>query len=469
MKLIAKKVMKVSVFRLTVRSKLIKLALSSLLPLGVFLLQPLGMDLQQSAVIAILLLVVIWWSAGLVDKTVSSALLLISFICLTSAPLKVIFSFPLSNSFLLIALTYLFSRGIANSRIAEKFLEPLLVRFASTPLRAMLAVTVMFALTLYIIPQPLARLIIVADIFSAYLAKTDAADRAKKALMFSVFVIYVFINACTLKADIIINTLAVSVAQLEFTDGDWIRYMAAPSLAYLGVAIGLMLLLFRRDLARVGLTISGDSNTQFRKRPDRRETRMLVLLGATVALWVTEPLHGVPAWLVTLTSVLLMAALGVFKLKDVRALDLPMLVFLTAAMSIGGVMRVNGTAELIFRFLGRHVPAGSSFVVITVIMIVAICMHMFLGSNSTTISVVVPGLIVMCGDMLPPAIIMCVIYVTLATQWLFPFHSVGMMIGTSQGSFQASHMLRMGLIMTFLVFAAVFGLYVPWWRLLGLL
>ncbi|HWS29922.1 MAG TPA: anion permease [Clostridia bacterium] len=468
MNFIAQKTGETSVSRGFNKKKALGLALSPLLPLGVFLLRPFGMDMQQSAVIAILLLVIIWWCTGLVNKILSSAVLLTSFIFLTPASLTTIFSFPLSDNFLLIALTYLFSRGIANSKVTERFLEPLLVKYASTPLRAMLTVTAMFALTMYIIPQPLARLIIMADIFSSYLSKTGAEERTKKTLMFSVFVIYVFINMCTLKADIIINTLAVNVAELNFADWDWIRYMAVPSLAYLVLVIGLMLFLFRKDL-KARFTISKSAKEGAGSKLTKRDIGMLALLGVTMAMWATESIHGVPAWLVTLASIVAMAVLGVFKLRDIKSLDVTMLVFLTAAMSIGGVMRANGTAELIFSFLGQHIPNGSPTLLITVLMFIAISMHMILGSNSTTISVVIPGLIVMCGDMLSPAIVMCVVYVTLATQWLFPFHSVGMMMGISQGSFPSSHMLKMGLPMTLLVFAAIFGLYIPWWRMLGLL
>jgi len=467
MNFIAQKTGEKTVSRGLDKKKVGGLALSPILPMGVFLLRPLGMDMQQSAMIAILLLVIIWWCTGLVNKVLSSAVLLLSFILLTPAPLTTIFSFPLSDNFRLIALTYLFSRGIANSKITERFLEPLLVKHAGTPLRAMLSVTVMLVLTMYIIPQPLARLIIMADIFSSYLSKTDAHDGTKRALMFSVFVIYVFVNMFTLKADIIINTLAVNVAQLNFTDWDWIRYMAVPSLVYLALAIGLMLLLFMKDF-RTRFSVSESAKEKAGGKLTKQDIGMLVLLGATVALWATESLHGVPAWLVTLTSIVAMAFLGVFKLQDIKSLDVPMLVFLTAAMAIGGVMRANGTAELIFSFLGEHIPNGSPVLLIAVLMLIAICMHMLLGSNSTTISVVIPGFIIMCGNTISPAIIMCVVYVTLATQWLFPFHSVGMMMGVSRGSFSPSHMLKMGLPMTLLVFAAIFGLYLPWWRLLGL-
>ena len=72
-----------------------------------------------------------------------------------------------------------------------------------------------------------------------------------------------------------------------------------------------------------------------------------------------------------------------------------------------------------------------------------------------------------CDACYPDEIIMCITSVTLATQWLFPFHSVGMMIGVSKGYFKSRHMLKTGLVLTLVVFLAVFGLYLPWWKLTG--
>ncbi|MEG0541998.1 MAG: anion permease, partial [Angelakisella sp.] len=377
---------------------------------------------------------------------------------------------PLGSTFWLIALTDLFSRGISNSKIAEKFLEPMLFRFADTPLKVMMFAAAILMATMYIIPQPLARLIIIADIIYCYLHKTDAPKKTKEVLMFSVFVAYVFVNSMSMKADIILNTTAVSVSGLEFTDANWISYMAVPSLIYLAVAYMIMLVLFKKDLWKISLTVNKSAKpVKFTGKMSGKDWQITAIIAVTVLMWMTESMHGIAAWLVTLVSISVMFALGILKKPDLKALDVNTLLFLTAAMSIGGTMKATGTADVIFSQLGSWIPSGSSMVYVIVIMVISVCMHMFLGSNTTTISVVVPGLIMMCGDVVPPAIIMCIIYITLATQWLFPFHSVGMMVGTSRKYFPSGHMLKMGIPMTIIVFLAVIGLYLPWWHMMGYL
>lgn len=422
--------------------------------------RPLGMNGTQAVVSGILLVSIFWWSTARFGRNWISCFLLAGFVAFSGVHARQIFTFPLSETFPLLVLTYVFSRAIQNSGLAEMFLEPILFRFADRPWKAMAAVVVMFALTLYAIPQPLARLIIIADIFSHFLGQTDCREEAKKVLMFSVFAIYVFINCTTMKADMIINTTIAAVAGVTFGDMGWIRYMAVPSLLYLAVLIVLLHLLFQRELGGTVLSVKSP-NTGI--RPGKKDMAVLAVLLATVLLWMTEAVHGIPAWAVTLFSVVALSVMGQLSVKDVGAIDATTLLFLTAAMSIGGVMKETGIADLVFRWLGRGITNSSPLGCIGVITMVTMAMHMVLGSNTTTLSVVTPGMVVMCGQTLPREIIMCVISVTLATQWILPFHSVGMMIGVSKGYFETRYMTRTGVVLTVLLFGAIFGLYVPWW------
>lgn len=443
------------------------IAVSALLPLLLFLAQPLGMDWRQSLVTALLVLVIIWWCTGLVNKTLAACILIAGFLLFSGAPPRTIFSFPLSNTFVLIALTYLFSRGVTNAGLAEKYLEPLLRRVGNTPLRVLLCGGLMLLITIYAIPQPLARLIIVADIVKGYLDKTDGDGPQKSVLLFGIFVLYIFVNMLTMNSDIILNTTSAAVANLEMTDGQWLKYMAVPSLLYMAAVIVLFLFVFRQEMTGKTLRLRQPQEAAPHNPTGRRDKWMLLLVAATILLWLTESLHGIPNWAVTLCSIGVMFALGVLKLPDLKAIDVPMLIFLTAAMSIGGVMSATGTADLVFSNLRELVKSGSTLQLVFAVMLITICMHMLLGSNTTTISVVTPSAVLLCQGIIPPVVVMFIVYVTSVTQWLFPFHSVGLMMGESKNYFTLRHVLTLGIPLTLLVFAAIFGLYLPWWNLIG--
>lgn len=447
--------------------RILLIILSALVPVLIVLTRPLGFDMKQSLVVGGLLLVIIWWSTGLVNKVTASCVLLLNFLLFSGAQVKTIFSFPMSSTFLLITLTYLFSKGVLNSHMAERYLEPLLIRSASTPMRAILMSGIMLLITMYAIPQPLARIIIVADIMQMYLNKIDADEKVKSVILFGVFVMYIYVNMFTMNADIILNTTAAAVSGIEMTDGRWMLYMLVPSLLLMAAVLALIRVVFARNIAGKRLCIR--EPVQQKARVDRRDKMLLALLAVTICLWFTESLHGIPAWAVTLFSIVIMFFMGTLNLADLKVIDVPMLVFLTAAMSIGGVMSANGTADIIFSALRELLSGRSTLLTVLAVMIITMCMHMVLGSNTTTVSVVIPGIIYMCRDMLPAEIIMFIVYISSVSQWLFPFHSVGLMMGSSKNYFPSGYVTRLGLPMTILVFLAVFLLFIPWWRLMGLM
>lgn len=449
---------------------IIKLCISMLLPALIFIFQPLGMSMQQSAVLAVLMLVIIWWSTGWVDKTLASCILILFFLLFSGAPAKTVLTFPLSPTFLLIALTYLFSRGIKNSQVAEKYIEPMLLKFGNTPLKTLLFGTFMLIVTMYIIPQPLARLIIVTDTLRAYLDKTDADSDIKSTLLFGMYFMYLFVNMLTMNADIILNTTSAAVAGLKMRDLDWIKYMAVPSLIYGAAAFAAFCLLFRKKLKMQTKFAYNSAESKSGAEQSRKNNyAMEILVVVTMLLWLTEPLHNIPSWLVTMVSIVIMYIMGDLKVKDLSAIDVKMLIFLTAAMSIGGVMSANGTANRIFSILRNMISGDSIASIMLPIMLITICMHMILGSNTTTVSVVIPGVIFMCSDILPSEIVMFTVYITTVAQWLFPFHSVPLMMGVSQDYFSSKHVLKMGIALTAMVFIAIFALYIPWWKLIGVI
>ena len=134
--------------------KPLSLLLTLLPPLLILLLRPFGMDWLQGGILAALILTIFWWVSGVVERTLASSFLLLVFLLFSGAPVRSIFTFPLSENFLMIVFSFLFSQGISNSGLTGKLLQPLLGRFARTPLRLLLSMVLSAFVMIFIIPQP---------------------------------------------------------------------------------------------------------------------------------------------------------------------------------------------------------------------------------------------------------------------------------------------------------------------------
>lgn len=445
------------------------LILSLLGPILLLVWQPLGMTFRQTAIVAAVVLTIIWWTSNLIPKIPASLFLLAIFWLGSGAAPEVVFSFPLSETFPLLIFTYLFSHAVSTSGLVEKLIAPLLHRIATTPIRLVLSMLLVYLATVFLIPQPLARLILVTAIFDSYLKETNASAEAIQVFNFASVLYYILVNMLLTRADLIMNNAALSFAGITGMDDlTWLRYMAVPTLVVMFVLTAALFFIFKRELRGSSLVLKAEHKVQ-NNRLTQKEIIVLIIVLVTVILWMTESLHGISGTWITLASTVVLFFVGALKWQDLRAIDVNTLVFLSAAFAIGGVLKAIGAADLLFSHLKALFPLPSSPFYFVVMVLITMAIHMLLGSNTTTLSVVIPGLLVAVGDTLAPPMIMFIAYSSVAYHAILPVHSVAFMIGAEKGLYPPKYVTRFGIFSTFVVYLSILFLYLPWWRLIGAL
>lgn len=443
-----------------------RLILSLVFPAMIIFCKPIGLSLGQSQVVAAVLLTIIWWSTGIVKKIPASIFLIVVFCLISGVPGQVIFSFPLSETFPMIVITYLFSQGIANSGLIDKIFQPLLMRLVHTPSQCLAAIMVMFYLTMYVIPQPLARVIIVAAMFYQFLERTDLPEQTRSVLMYGVFLLFAVINMSAKDADMIMNHVAAGFSETPITNSMWMYYMLLPTFITGILIVIVFVLLFRREL--LGIPVKPCKQNVQAPFSGKQKAALVVIL-LTVVLWMSHGIHGINNTLITVVATGILFGMRMLHKEDLRTIDVTTLIFLTAAFSIGGVMKSCGAADKVFGVLQGIFPTGFSVAYLMIMVLVSMLLHMILGSNTTTLSVAVPGMVILCGQTVPSPVIVFTAIASVSFHALLPFHSVAMMIGASNGYFPARYVTRMGVALTMLTFLAVAGIFLPYWRLTGLL
>lgn len=430
------------------------------------LLRPFSMSTHQAITLAVVAGGIACWTVQLLPKTLVSIGILALLFLNGSAPARKLLVFPLSANFPMILLCYLFSRGIANTGITGRVLDPLLNRWGRTPAKILLLSVAALVITIYVIPQPLVRLLTIAQIFHAYLSRTTLPERTKQLLLFGLFEFYILVNAAFLKADILFNTSAVGFAGITMGSGAWSLYMTVPTILYCALSIGLFLWMFRKDLLGLSVTIQGEQPKLSTLTRKQRQAAWIV--GVTILAWLTKDVHGISENTATLLAVGCMYLLGILKLRDLDSIDVPTLVFLTAAYAIGSAMTASGAAEKLMVVFRRLLPARFGVGYLLILVGITMLLHFLLGSNTTALSVAIPGLMTMTQGSLSPTALTLLVYISLVPHHLLPFHCVGLAIGEGNGYFEKDLIWKFGLPMMGMIFIALLTLYLPWWRMLGL-
>lgn len=446
--------------------KIIKLVASLILPLIIVLVRPLQMTLNQSIILGTLILVLIWWTLGLINRTYASIFLLVMFAIFGNTPLKTVFKFPLSSNFYMIALSFLLSQGIVNSNVANRFSNFVLNKYGNTPYKLILMSFVFGLLMIFAIPQPFSRVILLASIYNEFFRDKKIDEGAREVLFFSIFVASTATCMLFINGDIILNYSATQFAGISISWIDWAKYMALPTLLT-SVVIGLAFILsFRKRLAHVDLSTAKDQVAM--GKMTLKEKMAIVIMGLVIILWMTEPIHSINSAIIALLGTLAMFAFKIIEVKDFKSLNLGLMVFLTAAFAIGSVMNQSGVADLVYSSITDIFPTTYSNLYLVILILTVMGLHMLLGSSITTLSVVIPGLMELTKGVIGVVPLVLLVYITVNMHYVLPFHHVTIMIGSGNDYYSNKITMKFGLVLTVLVFLVVFGFYLPWWRFIKL-
>lgn len=441
------------------------LFLSFLLPLVIILLTPFDLNLKQAIILAAVILVVTWWAFKIVHTSIASALLVVFFLIFSGAPAASVLKFPLSEIFVLLIAATLISEGIIKSGLSTRISVFFLNKYGTTGYRLAALPFIIDLILMFLIPQPFPRVILLAAIYSQFLTSKNLDQRTSSVLLFGVFTATTATSMFFLNGDILLNNLALEFAGVSMTWFQWALYMFVPSLVICAMMFSVFVLIFRKEIKAVKFDPIQPEKTPL----SSSEKLAAAILAIVIIFWMSEAAHGISPAIVSAAGVVMLFGAGLLKLQDLKKINIQLVIFLTAAFSIGGVMAHTGTAGAIFDFLVQYLPAYSSPLYFPFLILTVMILHMVIGSTVTTMAVALPGIVMITSGAVPASVAALVVYTAANLHYLLPFQHVVIMIGAGKNYYDSRHVLKFGLCLTVLVFIAVLLVQIPWWRLLNLL
>lgn len=446
-----------------------------LLVLALTLLNPFHLDFNQNILFSAMVFTVGLWATNAVHKSIACIFFLLISIVFGRTPALDIVGFIWSDTSLLIITTTLLSVGIMKTGLVHKYVEKLLKKNDSNIFMLLLLPYIFGIVLVFIIPQAFARVIIIGAIFNSLLvAKTDSEKRAKEALIFNAFVAvtmtYMFFN----NGDIVLNQAAINFAGQEVKEvlsfATWFKLMSLPTFITCCLSLLLTYFIFKEDLKGFAPTMISKEHRKLEgvSRPKQKTASLAMLI--IILFWTTQSIHTVPAWVVAFLGVVLMFALSILRKEDLKSINPHFLLFLMTVFSIGKILGQSGITALIFENLQRIIPTSNSSLYLLIIGLVAMVLHICIGSSVATMSVIMPILLPLTGSLgYRPEIVTLMIYVVVNIHFLLPMHHATMMLGIGNKYYPEKHMLRFGVPMTFITFLLLELVYFNWWQILKVL
>jgi len=433
-----------------------------------------GLSAEGKMAMSLSLMTVVFWAFQIAQAGYISGLYLALLVIFKVAPADVVFSPWIGSTMYLVIGAYLIATAVKSSGLGERIGYKFLLKYGSSYRSVIISIFVLTFILSLLIPHPWPRAFLIMSIMAVVIkgAHLPAEDAAK--IGFTVFAASVPISTIFLTGDSVINPLAVEFSGVKVSWIDWFVYMGLPSIVASIITCILILLLFKPSVK-----ISIDKKDIENKLShlgtlSKTEKLTIVWLVIAVALWMTDFIHGINIGWITLLIAMLMSfpVGGVLKKNDWASVPVQVLLFLSAAITIGKVGAVTGmNTWLAENILPSTLPANP-FLFALLITAFSVLIHMVLGSVIAVMGITIPTLLVVTQSLgIDPLIVTLLVFTAISIHYLFPFHHLNILVGQGEenGLYSQKEVMRLGIPLTIVVFLITVGIEIPWWKLLGLL
>lgn len=442
----------------------------------IIMLLPLqGLEPAGQKCLAFSLMTVVFWATGVAQSGFVGGLYLVLLLVFNVAAPDLVFkAWYGSSTMWLIMGAYMIAGAVKDSGLGERIAYAFIKKFVRSYNGIIISIFVLTFILSILIPHPWPRAFLIMSVMavvikSANIPKVDAVK-----IGFTVFASSVPVSLIFLTGDSTINPLAASYAGEEVGSWlGWVKFMGVPAIVASILTLILILVLFKPSQP---VTINVEEIEKKQKELGALsgiEKRTAIWLVIAIVLWMTDSIHGINIGWITIGIAMLMSMplIGeVLTPKSWGQVPVHVLVFLTSAMAIGTVGGATGmNTWLANTILPSNLPT-SVFALALLMAVIAMVIHMFMGSVIAVMGVAIPSLLVATASMgISPIVVAMVVYLAIASHYILPFHHLNMLVGQGEenGMYTQKETVRLGAPLTVVVFIVVI-VAVVWWKIIGL-
>jgi di/tricarboxylate transporter len=370
---------------------------------------------------------------------------------------------------------YLIASAVKNSGLGERIAYWFIIH----TMRSFKSVIVsIFGLTFIlslIIPHPFPRAFLIMSVIAEVVVNSGMSKRDAAYVGFAVFAASVPVSMIFLTGDSTINPLVAQYAGVELKWTGWLWYMGLPCAIASVLICAAMLIVFKPSQNVIIDKTAAIEKLRNLGKLSRREINALIWLGAAVALWTTDSIHGVDIGWVTLLIAMLMGMPrfgGLLTAKSWGDVPLHVLLFVSAAMAIGRVGAVTGMNEWIAHTLMPSAVPVNPFLFAGLVTTISVVIHMLLGSVISVMGVAIPTVLTYASSNgMNPLVPAFIVYSAIVLHYALPFQNMNILVGVGEenGAYSEREPLRFTIPLLLIAYFVIVLLEIPWWIFVGLL
>lgn len=189
---------------------------------------------------------------------------------------------------------------------------------------------------------------------------------------------------------------ALSAVGIEIDFLTWMLFGLPVALVLTVLFWSVLIQFYSPKVKYLDVSFTEDESQQSLNPEELRSRRIvLIILAATVGLWVSSPLHKIPVAVVSALPIVFLTMLSVIRAEDVRQLPWDTLMLVAGGLALGLALVDSGLAK----YFVRQIELGHTLWLICLIFGILTVVFSNIMSNTATSTILIPiGIILMSGN-----------------------------------------------------------------------
>ena len=422
--------------------------------------------------LALSLMTVVFWATTVANVGFISALYLVILVLLNIAPASEVFSLWVSPTIYLVIGAYLIADAVNRSGLGERIAYMFVLKFVNSFNSIIISTFVLQIILSLLIPHPWPRAFLVLSVMKVVIESAGIEKEDAAIIGFSVFAAAVPTAMLFLTGDSTINMIAVDLSGQNLGWLGWLYHMGVPALVASVLTCILIMTIFKPSSEiSINKNAIKERLTNLGKLTGIEKKTIFWIIVAIV--WMSDSIHGIDlGWITILIAIMMsMPIIGDVLTSDSwKAVPIDTLLFLNAALTIGKVGAITGMNSWIVSFILPSVAPDNIFLFGLLVVVVSIALHMVLGSVMAVMGIAIPAFLAYTSSLpMNPLVPALLVYTSVAFHYILPYQHITILVGMGEkyGMYDDSHIMKMGIPLTLIVFITVLLVQIPWWHITG--
>lgn len=463
--------------------KIVLLLLGIALMAGVYFILPQNYTESARIMLAFLALSVFYWTFEPIPIGLTAVILLVLMLVFGVVNTDVVYSGFASPAVFLIIGGMMLAKGVNDTTLTKRMAYFFLSRWGGTAKGLLASILIIPQIQSFFIPAAAVRATLMLPV--ATMSLDTIGEKAKGNLRKMILLGVAFggtVSGTAVMTAAIGNILTVELLKefvgIKITYIQWFTYTFPIWLIMIPVVWFTLLKRFpltEEEKSFPHVKEELEHKLEELGRLNLKEKKCLAILLMIVALWFTEPIHGMHPSVPALIGVVLMAlpGIGCTRWDNLVKINFDTVLLMGVTLSLGYAFNKSGAAKLIGESLSSDWMLyflHSPIVAVMTILLITHILHLAVANVSTAVVTLVPifiGLSTKAGA--DPVLICLTASLACLHGYILVVEATPNIIVHSSGRIQQKEFIMPGIVLTVLMCVVVLLTAVTWWNWLGLL